>query len=526
MTPRGINPRLWFIEHQLRNLKHPGLFYFGEHFDMYGRWRSAPIIFDYLDCLSRHACIIGGPGTGKTSWLKLLILQAVRIALEQKRRRKRFRNLVVIDVKGDRSLLNFVRYVMAAFTGAEFWFFSNSGFLPTRQLNLLNQPWFRRMSPYQRAELVMKTLGLAAARNPTEDFYEDQNDQLFDVLMNELPRSYLDMIPSVEEAMRIASGSRQRGASSTFRGLRRNELEHARHITAKIRSRARRPENNIHDFSPEVLNPLEIVANQIDFERLLTPSERPIVCYFYLRPQNQRKSTRYLVQEILAGFDSAASLVQDEEQKPLRGCTVILDEAARVAEDVLIEFVESSRHHGLPLIWAHQSTADFSSQAAKVLFDAAALRVWLGATHPDDQKLLQSLCGEQIEWMISQGGADNSLGVATASWSKTQQIKPRFSSTNLLSLANAEMTGVAHFNGDPPGSPTNLKGIAFPFHFEYATTKPMHEEFQQQPLRDLVAGPGMIIPNEHEHKFRPVRKTQQSKGSMDQAMFDWAEEQQ
>src|SRR5690606_12813232 len=151
-----------------------------------------------------HAHILGDSGSGKTSMgISPILNQLIR---------QEDCSIVVIDLKGDDTALFSGTRADAATANKRFRWFTNELDRSTYAFNPLRQEYFRKLSLYQKTDVVSAALGLQYGTDYGRGFYSDANaDYLYRAFQQYRSIDSFQKLASILPAVSIPKDIREAG---------------------------------------------------------------------------------------------------------------------------------------------------------------------------------------------------------------------------------------------------------------------------------------------------------------------------
>lgn len=321
----------------------------------------------------RHAYILGGSGSGKTtSALATILLQlATPYAWTQPKRVDKA-PILIIDMKqnGDRFLRAYAEKI-AEDEGRRFRFFSNDPdyeshvFDPLHALRTIQYP-------LKLLETLLKAFSLIYPEGYGSDFFtSEQRVQLMKILYEHRPRTLDELIQFISSATSGKSGNKDaRGLYSALAAL-----QYAVNLNT--------------DGSP--VDPDRL----IDFERFFEDGE---VLYVHLDARANALLSRDIGKLLLFSLLETAS--QREKRGALKQAFVFIDEFHRLAARNIVEMLEDARSAGVGFVLAHQSSSSLQTREADlygILFENCSFKQCLTLEDPRVVELFRLISGRVPE---------------------------------------------------------------------------------------------------------------------------------
>lgn len=319
--------------------------------------------------LNEHVHVIGPTGSGKTSRaLTPLCAQVMQFDPA---------SLLVIDLRGDGPFFEGVRREAAA-AGRGFKWLTLDPSRGTFAWNPLDEPFFRRMAPADRALFLAQALALNNGEGYGRSYFSESNLNLLRTLMEEFPdaRSFRDLWQSAKDM-------------KSFKAVTEKDVEDARQVLMVIRTLAEVPALNVTADAPTES------ARGMTLGDLIRDREPDSVVYFHLPALTTDMAGRHVARLALYGLLAAASNRGPAERAHVY---LVVDEAQRIATPETLELVlQQARGFGVTTILSHQSLGDLkkpSGDLTKTVINNTRLRICFGAADPDDIDTLIRSSGE------------------------------------------------------------------------------------------------------------------------------------
>ena len=319
----------------------------------------------HTDDLEGHLWTVGSTGGGKTSQMVMpLLIQLLRGPLDEGAREAPTPPVLILDLKGDRSLFH-TALEEANRSGAPFRFFSLQGqggaFNPLRQL---------REREGERASLVsflMDALGQFHGQGYGKSFFAGESQQVLDRALD------------------------TPGALENFKSLYLAVKSVApKHRDLEIVS-------TLHRLAGFQQLQAEQGDEQIDMREVLSNGE---VCYFFLDPADGTTAAIDVARLALyAALDAA--IQRKRRGEPTRPTYVVIDEFQKIAGgDEIGALLAQGREYGLRFILANQSLQDLKKSGTNllpVIQTNTAVKALFTVDDGASVNELATLSGERIE---------------------------------------------------------------------------------------------------------------------------------
>lgn len=328
--------------------------------------------------LHQHAHLVGDSGSRKTS-LGIAPLIAQLVAA-------RDCSVLVLDLKGDRSLFETARLEAAA-AGAEFrWFALETG-LSSHVFNPLEQAHFARLTPNQKTQLILEGLSLNYGDAYGRGFFSAMNEVVLLNLIRHYPIPSFDRLHDLlcDKAAYLAAGGNS------------DDWKKAQHVTALVDRLA-----SIHALNvtaAELAQRPQARAAAIDMGAMLS---RPQVVYFHLKsPIEPIGSPAVAKLAMYSLFSAAARRTARQRQRVY----VVIDEFQQIVSESVRLVFEQARSSNVHFIVAHQNVDQLDRKGVDVrdtVSSCTAFKQFFRASDPKTIKLLEEMSGqarfEALSW--------------------------------------------------------------------------------------------------------------------------------
>ncbi len=333
-----------------------------------------PFLFP-CELLREHAHILGDTGSGKTARaLAPMISQLTRMS-----GRDRNSSIVVIDLKGDQALLNGTR-LDAEQNGLQFRWFTNQYALSTYAFNPFMQPYFAKLSPGQRAEILMDALSLQHGEGYGRSFYSKTNRRL----LSRALEAFGDRVQSFADLDRVFQPKNRDLSGRKFK-ISPTEARDGSELFATIESLAKLPQLNV---TPAAVNdrkvPASAVESQIDIADVFS---QPTVLYFYLPAALEAGAVREIGKLALFGLLSASTVNESSDRKPNQ-VYLFIDEFQQIVAENLEIVLRQARSKNIAAILANQTVSDLKTSSVDLVPTVRAntrLKQFFASTDPVQQ---------------------------------------------------------------------------------------------------------------------------------------------
>ncbi len=328
--------------------------------------------------LHQHAHLVGDSGSRKTS-LGIAPIIAQLVAAQDC-------SVLVLDLKGDRSLFETARLEAAA-AGAEFrWFALETG-LSSHVFNPLEQSHFARLTPNQKTQLILEGLSLNYGDAYGRGFFSAMNEV---VLLN-LIRHY--PIPNFQRLHALLCDK----AAYLAAGGNPDDWKKAQHVTALVDRLASIYALNV--TAEDLRQQPRVREAAIDMGMMLS---RPQVAYFNLKsPIEPIGSPAVAKLAMYSLFSAAARRTARQRQR----IYVVVDEFQQIVSDSVRLVFEQARSSNVHFIVAHQNVEQLDRKGVDVrdtVSSCTAFKQFFRASDPKTIKLLEEMSGqgrfEALSW--------------------------------------------------------------------------------------------------------------------------------
>ncbi len=383
-------------------------------------WLGTSTVNDYPILLDRrllcdHAHILGSTGSGKTALgLAPLVTQLIRIADS---------SVVIIDLKGDPALFHGTK-LEADSAHLPFKWFTNELGNATYVFNPLIQAYRRRLTIYQRTDLLMGAFGLIYGRGYGRDYYSDiQNHLLFRALRHD---------PDCPSFVRLYDLLRK---PELYHDMGKRELQEASHIWKIVERLASFEALNANSADG---TPQAVLDNAIDMGRCF---ESPQVLYFYLPAALESVSVAEIARLALYSLLTAAASARERRPQVY----LFIDEFQQVASSNLQIILRHARSMNIGVILANQTMADLRTPDADLTPIVSANTHFKQIFSVNDvfqQELMSRASGETIYELVSR--AESKSWQPWGPWPTTrtvtcdthEHIGPRHRVNDIIEFSN------------------------------------------------------------------------------------------
>ena len=332
------------------------------------------------ELVHRHAHILGDTGSRKTS-IGVAPLLTQLIARESC-------SVLIIDLKGDRSLFEAAREEAGA-AGIPFKWFTNITGFSSFVFNPLRQSHVPFMTTNQLTQGILQALSLEYGEDYGRGYFSALNELVLATYMKHHRRH----IGSFKELHKFVS---DRDAYRAIGSL--DDWEKTRHLASIVDKLAQVEPLNVvaEDFRADPRAP--VIDHQIDLPSMLSQKQ---VIYFYLSSAQEQTTVPKIAKLALFSLLTAASRRGKGEKNRVY---VFVDEFQRVISDNIRIFLEQARSMKLHFILANQTIGQLDSNGADltdVVESCTAFKQSFRATDMPSIRRLMETSGEALYHSLS-----------------------------------------------------------------------------------------------------------------------------
>jgi hypothetical protein len=434
-----------------------------------------------------HAHILGDSGSGKTSlgllpWLEQMVAYGDS-------------SFVVLDMKGDSGELLATLQAAAdrarAATGraVPVKHFTNRSDRGTFAFNPLTQPYWDRLDPYIRTDLLANALGLDYGSGYGAGYFSSANAAVLHHVLTKYPevRTFRELAERTGHALATANKRDLRPEVRTAGG-------HVHMILDRLGS------FDALNVGPADDVPEHVRANAIDFA---APFRDPCVYYFHLSATLAPGTAPEVGRLAIASLIAAAA-----ESVERRQVYLVIDEFQRVVAHNLEALLQLARSLNVGVILANQTMQDLKTPDLDLipsLESNCRVRQWFAVSSSADRKRLSDGSGLTVEY---KGTFDYGILRPEWSWlwkviwpsaSVSEEVKPRLSENDILLVTDHPFrsvltitrgAGYAQYGGLP---------VIIESHFHIPETEYRRRRMLPWP----GAGNGAFVPRDERAKQPP-----------------------
>lgn len=428
-----------------------------------------------IQLVREHMHILGGSGTGKTG-LGISTLAAQLI-------RRNEGPVIVIDAKGDESLMQYVKQLTEAENRKFKWFTTSQG-KSTYLFNPFQQNYMESMTLSEVVGMLLLSLNLfhgadygrswftAAARNALTEALNSTGD--------EPPDCFQILLEHLEQIATVEGGNKD-----------------AKHLLFMMRTLAGfaqlgAPTENgePHSANSHAIRMFDVIKNKqvvyFNFESITDPS-------------SAGELSRFVVYSVIAAAKHYSSRTG---KKPF--ATIICDEAQHIVADNIATALEQARSLDVSLVLCHQDRGQLKKgggrDLAATIDSCTCVKQYFSARSPEVVQYLSDVSGEvayysnswrQFVFRVLQGDVSINRALTNGGINSeteiTQQTGPRLTkndiedvsqATNRCILSVKRKTGNAQYHG------------AFPVHIDYPISG---ERYMANQLEKWPSAPGETL---------------------------------
>lgn len=435
-----------------------------------------PVLMHH-DILRGHMHYLGDTGSGKSA------LGLANLCHQLMRRPNM--SIVILDLKGDHALFHGVRRE-AKLAGRDFKGFTNRARLPTIAFNPLLQRHVQSVTPHQRTEMLLNSLGLEYGEGYGAAFFSAGHRHVLGEVFAARPhiRSFRELDHFLREEFP--------GIYKSL-GISKKEFEEATHLYTVVHSLASFDALNVLPSDPPRFE------HRIEMSSIV---RHPQVAYFFLPASVEQKSVREIARLALHSLLTAAS----ERGRSKHEVCLIIDEFAQVVDTALEIVLQQARDMGISAILANHSLAQLQNMSANLIPTVSSntrCRWFFSTGDPDQQDRLLKIAGETayslngwlqaaqaylsgttVPRLVANGRSNTPLpGLGCESFPFDRVTAQRLNRNDLLELSNHPLRAVVQFTRQ--AGYTCFGGYPFPIQCEFHISPDEYRVRQNAPWPDL-----------------------------------------
>ena len=371
---------------------------------------SSPILLP-LSSLERHCWLVGGTGSGKTTYLMVLLEQLML----------RGYSVMCLDMKADSFELLKTLLIASRRAGGSipFWQFTNRPGWSTHFFCLFTQSWWPMLSPGQRTDVLLSAMGLVFERAYGMSYFSDATYSLLDFVNQKYPdiRSFKELDDRITYEIRHAKSHELSNA------VKRD----GEHVVLIIRRLAK----------VELLNPCSshspaAVGAAMDISRCF---QQQTVCYWDLNSLIAQTGSAE-IGRIAFGSTLAAATTQRARNSKL---VIVIDEFQQLGSASLTQLaLRQARSLGISIIIANQSAADLQlagSDFTSTVEGNTSTQIWFKVGDQVGIDQITRLGGKIVDKLVSRTTTSGSNG-DSQSRTEHEVIINRFETNDIVEVSS------------------------------------------------------------------------------------------
>jgi hypothetical protein len=425
--------------------------------------------------LRQHAHLMGESGTGKTAMGLAPIIDQIL--------QKKNAGVVVLDLKGDRSLFNSVK-VSADSTGHKFRWFSPVKGQSSYAFNPFAQTMNRHFTPQQLADSMVIALGADHGDGYGRSYFTGTArvwmKRMFEIFEN--IRSFSELGELIKDP-------------TTHDGLNR---DHSRELANAVEMISGHDELNCTDRALAVEEGIQI-------ERIIEEQE---VAYFSLPYSATAKAggqiARLVADQLfrgIAAYNSGAS-------SGTRTVYLIIDEFQMAVNLSFSAILEQARSLGMPVVLSHQNISQLKKQDGVNLTEVvnnAAFRQYFSADGESLEYVMRQ-AGDAVEYHETFGSFSGPQGGGTSSQVRRERVY-RYDRNQIIQMSNQQDLSMVRMMRSAgysqyQGFPVIIQGL---YHI------PKNEYERRMALTWPNNVPGQTIPDDEKNQSESEPEGQENK---------------
>jgi hypothetical protein len=389
-------------------------------------------ILNPVESLEKHLWLVGSTGSGKTTYLMVLLEQLIR----------RKYSVLCLDLKADSfELLQTMKETALAMpTPPQLKYLTHEKGKATHLFSPFMQSWWSDLSNTQKTDVLLSSMGLAFSRDYGESYFSDVCYHLLDYVIHKYPKisSFCELESKIAYEIRHAK-------PDELTASMKRDGEHV----AMIVSRLAKAEFLNYDNSTSG----KATNSALQLEELFNNQG---LVYAGLNCLKGQVASPELARIIFGSVLACSTAVQRKQK-----LVVVIDEFQQmVAPGVLQLALRQARSLGISVILANQTVADLSTRKnnfAATVESNTATQIWFKAGGRDEIAQIQELSGKVISRMYSKSVSNGPNGQST-SISENEVLTERFHAADLALVSSArdrfviritDNCGYAQYDGVP-----------------------------------------------------------------------------
>lgn len=435
-----------------------------------------PVLLD-LDVLREHAHVLGDSGSGKTALgLAPLVAQLIR---------RGDCSVVFLDLKGDPPLFQSLLIEAADARGPDGsplpckWF-TNEAHQATYLFNPLTQSHTQGLTPHQRAEVLLQSLGLDHGEGYGASYFSRVNRDILSQVFTQFPeiRTFTqirDYVPQVH--------------------LSKKQQEDGGELLAVINSLAAFDALNV---TPDDGLPAAVLEHALDLPDVF---ERPQVLAFYLPATLEQASVREIGKLALYTLLTAAVVRRRKGGRPIQ-TFVFIDEFQRIVSSNLEIVLEQARSMGIGVILSNQTISDLKNVSADLIPKVQAntrFKQYFSASDLQQQDMLMKASGDPLfhrdSWIYQAKEAEEELLADETDPHAFVELEnprgPRLSRNRVVAASDHPQQNIVHITRSK--GYTQFSGLPFIMLSEFHIPRSEYERRGALPWPATSDYPGTIV---------------------------------
>ena len=349
-----------------------------------------------------HQAFIGGSGSGKTSYLQMLIESYLQ---------RGDTSIFILDLKADtHELYASARYAARKlrrrhkqgspeYQPVPIWQFSDRQGFATNLFSLMSQEFWGKLNPLQRTDIQQASMGLSTSRKYGVSWFSDASLAIILFVLEKYPD-----VRSFSELAKRLDYIRARKPNPLPEQLRKDGQH-----TSLILNRLVKCES----LNPRPHHPKDVLDNAIDMSRFY---KEPCVCYAGLSAMLGPITAPEIARVLFSSLLMAGMVMSQQERK--MNVVIIGDEIQTMLSSISImeRAMQQARAVGASILLSNQTSADYQSgddDMSSTIFGNTAIQQWFSV-------------GDQIgiDQLIKFGGktVDKTMSENLWSWPKRRWL--------------------------------------------------------------------------------------------------------